>query len=158
MALYLYCQFCMLSDRRVPEQFYQSARSFGHFLKQLGEYPAESLYETIPNFHHTVKRFEAFAQLYRDVKNRTRLPDPDEFALAREEDCGVLMSQMEEGILPLRVTHNDTKLNNILFRRKTGKGLCIIDLDTIMPGLAANDFGDSIRFGASTQKKMSGSG
>ena len=116
-----------------PEQFYQSARSFGHFLKQLGEYPAESLYETIPNFHHTVKRFEAFAQsVQRDVKNRARLCRPEiEFALAREKDCGVLMSQMEEGILPL----------------------CIIDLDTIMPGLAANDFGDSIRFGASTAEE-----
>ncbi len=138
-----------------PEQFYQSARSFGHFLKQLGEYPAESLYETIPNFHHTVKRFEAFAQaVQRDVKNRARLCRPEiEFALAREQDCGVLTSQMEAGTLPLRVTHNDTKLNNILFDATTGKGLCIIDLDTIMPGLAANDFGDSIRFGASTAEE-----
>lgn len=138
-----------------PEQFYQSARSFGHFLKQLGEYPAESLYETIPNFHHTVKRFEAFAQaVQRDVKNRARLCRPEiEFALAREQDCGVLTSQMEAGTLPLRVTHNDTKLNNILFDVMTGKGLCIIDLDTIMPGLAANDFGDSIRFGASTAEE-----
>ncbi len=95
----------------------------------------------MPNFHHTVRRFEAFAQsVQRDVKNRARLCRPEsEFALAREQDCGVLMSPMEEGILPLRVTHNDTKLNNILFDAETGKGLCIIDLDTIMPGLAAND-------------------
>ena len=70
--------------------------------------------------------------------------------LERKEDCGVLVRQQESGELPLRVTHNDTKLNNILFDSQTGKGLCIIDLDTIMPGLAANDFGDSIRFGAST--------
>ncbi|MDO4602498.1 MAG: phosphotransferase [Eubacteriales bacterium] len=135
-----------------PEQFYQSARSFGHFLKQLGKYPAESLHETIPDFHDTVKRFEAFAQaVQRDVKNRARLCRPEiEFALAREKDCGVLIRQLESGALPLRVTHNDTKLNNILFDEDTGKGLCIIDLDTIMPGLAANDFGDSIRFGAST--------
>lgn len=76
-----------------------------------------------------------------------------EFVLAREDDCGVLMKQLEEGILPLRVTHNDTKLNNILFDKNTGEGLCIIDLDTIMPGLAANDFGDSIRFGASTAEE-----
>lgn len=138
-----------------PEQFYQSARSFGHFLKQLGEYPAESLYETIPNFHDTVKRFEAFAQaVERDVKNRARLCRSEiEFALAREKDCGALMSRMEAGVLPLRVTHNDTKLNNILFDAESGKGLCIIDLDTIMPGLAANDFGDSIRFGASTAEE-----
>ena len=138
-----------------PEQFYQSARSFGHFLKQLGDYPASSLYETIPFFHDTVKRFQAFSQaVQRDVKNRARTCHEEiDFALAREEDCAVLMNQLNEGILPLRVTHNDTKLNNILFDKETGEGLCIIDLDTIMPGLAANDFGDSIRFGASTAEE-----
>lgn len=138
-----------------PEQFYQSAKSFGHFLRQLGDYPAESLHETIPQFHDTVKRFNDFAAaVKKDVKNRGRLCRPEmEFALARKDDCGVLMKQLQEGILPLRVTHNDTKLNNILFDADTGKGLCIIDLDTIMPGLAANDFGDSIRFGASTAEE-----
>lgn len=138
-----------------PEQFYQSALSFGHFLKQLGDYPAESLYETIPKFHDTVKRFRDFEDAQRkDVKNRARLCRPEiKFVLSRQEDCGVLMKQLEEGILPLRVTHNDTKLNNILFDADTDKGLCIIDLDTIMPGLAANDFGDSIRFGASTAEE-----
>lgn len=138
-----------------PEQFYESARSFGHFLKQLGDYPAERLYETIPQFHDTVKRFRDFSQaVQRDVKNRARLCRPEiEFALAREKDCGVLMEQLQKGQLPLRVTHNDTKLNNILFDQDTGRGLCIIDLDTIMPGLAANDFGDSIRFGASTAEE-----
>ena len=138
-----------------PEQFYQSGNSFGHFLKQLGEYPADSLYETIPQFHDTVKRFLDFeSAVKKDVKNRGRLCRPEiEFALARKDDCSVLMDQLHEGILPLRVTHNDTKLNNILFDADTGKGLCIIDLDTIMPGLAANDFGDSIRFGASTAEE-----
>lgn len=99
-----------------PEQFYQSALSFGHFLKQLGDYPAESLYETIPKFHDTVKRFRDFEDAQRkDVKNRARLCRPEiEFVLSRQEDCGVLMKQLEEGILPLRVTHNDIKLNNIL--------------------------------------------
>ena len=135
-----------------PEQFYQSGNSFGHFLKQLGNYPASELNETIPDFHNTVKRFEAFQMsLKRDIKNRAASCKKEiEFALNRKEDCGVLVKQQEEGTLPLRVTHNDTKLNNILFDAKTGKGLCIIDLDTIMPGLAANDFGDSIRFGAAT--------
>lgn len=138
-----------------PEQFYQSALSFGHFLKQLGDYPAESLYETIPQFHDTVKRFRDFKDAQRkDVKNRARFCSPEiEFVLSRENDCGVLMKELEEGKLPLRVTHNDTKLNNILFDADTDKGLCIIDLDTIMPGLAANDFGDSIRFGASTAEE-----
>ena len=138
-----------------PQQFYQSARSFGHFLKQLGDYPAERLYETIPRFHDTVKRFQDFSEAVRkDVKNRaSQCREEIDFALAREADCGVLMNQLQEGILPLRVTHNDTKLNNILFDADTDQGLCIIDLDTIMPGLAANDFGDSIRFGASTAEE-----
>ena len=138
-----------------PQQFYQSARSFGHFLKQLGDYPAEDLYETIPRFHDTVKRFRDFSEAVRkDVKNRaSQCREEIDFALAREADCGVLMNQLQEGILPLRVTHNDTKLNNILFDADTDQGLCIIDLDTIMPGLAANDFGDSIRFGASTAEE-----
>lgn len=135
-----------------PEQFYQSGSSFGHFLKQLGDYPASSLKETIPNFHNTVKRFEAFEfALKRDIKNRVYTCKKEiQFVLDRKDDCSVLVNQQEKGILPLRVTHNDTKLNNILFDADTGKGLCIIDLDTIMPGLAANDFGDSIRFGAAT--------
>ena len=135
-----------------PEQFYQSARSFGHFLCQLGGYPADTLYETIPNFHNTESRLADFEQaVRRDVKNRARTCKKEiQFVMARKADCSVLMELLRQGKLPLRVTHNDTKLNNILFDEKTGKGLCIIDLDTIMPGLALSDFGDSIRFGAST--------
>ena len=138
-----------------PEQFYQSGSSFGHFLKQLINYPASSLKETIPDFHNTVKRFDAFqVALERDLKNRAVTCRPEiDFVLARRDDCAVLVKQQEDGTLPLRVTHNDTKLNNILFDGETGKGLCIIDLDTIMPGLAANDFGDSIRFGAATAEE-----
>ena len=138
-----------------PEQFYQSGASFGHFLKQLGSYPAASLKETIPNFHNTVKRFENFQlALKRDIKNRAATCKQEiQFVLERKEDCKVLVEQQENGTLPIRVTHNDTKLNNILFDADTGKGLCIIDLDTIMPGLAANDFGDSIRFGAATAEE-----
>lgn len=138
-----------------PEQFYQSGSSFGHFLKQLGDYPASSLKETIPDFHNTVKRFENFTRaLKRDIKNRAAACKGEiAFVLDREKDCSVLVKQQEEGTLPLRVTHNDTKLNNILFDADTGRGLCIIDLDTIMPGLAANDFGDSIRFGAATAEE-----
>ncbi len=138
-----------------PEQFYQSGNSFGHFLKQLGNYPASSLKETIPDFHNTVKRFENLEKaLKRDIKNRAITCRPEiAFALDRKQDCKVLVEKQENGTLPLRVTHNDTKLNNILFDAETGKGLCIIDLDTIMPGLAANDFGDSIRFGAATAEE-----
>ena len=124
-------------------------------MKQLCDYPASELNETIPDFHNTVKRFGAFqVALKRDLKNRAfSCGNEIRFVLDREKDCGMLVNQQEQGILPLRVTHNDTKLNNILFDEKTGKGLCIIDLDTIMPGLAANDFGDSIRFGAATAEE-----
>lgn len=135
-----------------PEQFYQSGNSFGHFLKQLIQYPASELNETIPDFHNTVKRYRDFeTAMERDLRNRAAGCRAEiDFVLKRKEDCGVLVKQQKNGTLPLRVTHNDTKLNNILFDARTGKGLCIIDLDTIMPGLAANDFGDSIRFGAAT--------
>lgn len=138
-----------------PEQFYQSGSSFGHFLKQLGNYPASRLIETIPDFHNTVKRYHAFeVARKRDLKNRAAFCKEEiAFVQKREKDCAVLVRQQEDGTLPLRVTHNDTKLNNILFDSETKKGLCIIDLDTIMPGLAANDFGDSIRFGAATAEE-----
>ena len=135
-----------------PEQFYQSGKSFGRFLKQLGDYPAQTLNETIPHFHDTPSRLaELKRAVKRDMKNRARTCSWEiRFAMERADQCGVLMDQLHQGSLPLRVTHNDTKLNNILFDEKTGEGLCVIDLDTIMPGLAANDYGDSIRFGAST--------
>lgn len=135
-----------------PEQFYQSGRSFGRFLKQLDGYPADTLFETIPKFHDTEDRLKNFKRALRqDVKNRARTCKAEiEFVQHHEADCSVLMEQLRQGALPLRVTHNDTKLNNILFDEHTGEGICIIDLDTIMPGLSLNDFGDSIRFGAST--------
>lgn len=135
-----------------PTQFYQSGSSFGHFLRQLEKYPASRLHETIPDFHNSVKRYHTFeVALKRDLMDRAVTCKPEiQFVLDRKADYGILVKRQEDGTLPLRVTHNDTKLNNILFDSATGRGLCIIDLDTIMPGLAANDFGDSIRFGAAT--------
>lgn len=113
-----------------PEQFYQSGSSFGHFLKRLENYPAEKLHETIPDFHNTVKRFETFRiAVKRDLKNRANTCKKEiAFVEQRQEDCGVLVKQQESGILPLRVTHNDTKLNNILFDESTDKGLCTLIL------------------------------
>ena len=127
-----------------PEQFYQSARSFGTFLKQLDGYPIETLHETIPKFHDTESRLRDFKKaVHRDVKNRVRSCKKEvDFVLARSADCSVLMNGLRAGELPLRVTHNDTKLNNILFDGATGKGMCIIDLDTIMPG----EEGDELRY------------
>ena len=135
-----------------PEQFYDSAVAFGNFQYQLREYPADTLDETIVNFHNTPDRLRQFREaLSKDVCGRAASVAKEiEFVKAREEFAATLEKARAEGKLPLRVTHNDTKLNNILFDAKTGKTLCIVDLDTIMPGYSVNDFGDSIRFGATT--------
>ena len=135
-----------------PEQFYDSAVSFGDFQYMLRDYPAETLHETIVNFHNTPDRYR---QLMEAIENNAagRLAEVSaevEFAKARREFAATLENAHKEGRLPLRVTHNDTKLNNILFDINTGKTLCVVDLDTIMPGYSVNDFGDSIRFGATT--------
>lgn len=133
-----------------PELFAASGRAFGRFQYMLRDYPARTLHETIPHFHDTESRFEQFlAALEADKMNRAEGVSPEiQFILQRKADCGVALRALREGKLPLRVTHNDTKLNNILIDRDTHEGICIIDLDTTMPGLAINDFGDSIRFGA----------
>lgn len=135
-----------------PEDFYESAVSFGNFQRLLADYPADTLYETIPGFHDTVSRFTALKKaVEKDVCGRAEsVREEIAFAFAREELAGVLGGLLNNKELPLRVTHNDTKLNNIMIDDATRKGICVIDLDTVMPGLAVNDFGDSIRFGAST--------
>lgn len=139
-----------LQQVKTPEDFYQSAVAFGNFQKQLAGYPAATLHETIPHFHDTPRRFENFEKaLAADVMGRAKdVADEIAFVRARKADCAYMTDLLAAGKLPLRVTHNDTKLNNILFDKESGEGLCVIDLDTVMPGLAANDFGDSIRFGA----------
>nr|WP_318684488.1 aminoglycoside phosphotransferase family protein [uncultured Acetatifactor sp.] len=135
-----------------PEDFYESAVAFGTFQRLLSEYPAETLHETIKGFHDTKARFETFKRaVEKDVCGRAaQVRKEIDFVLAREETANVFGDLLERGEIPLRVTHNDTKLNNIMIDNKTHKGICVIDLDTVMPGLAMNDFGDSIRFGAST--------
>lgn len=140
-------------DRVESEKiFYESAVAFGNFQQMLSDYPAETLHETIPGFHDTKARYEVFMKAVRDDVCGRAKDVSDEIAFFRErKDVACILGDMQEaGKLPLRVTHNDTKLNNIMMDAKTGKGICIIDLDTVMPGLAVNDFGDSIRFGAST--------
>ena len=138
-----------------PALFEASARSFGRFQQLLKDYPADTLHEPIVNFHNTEDRFQKFlAALKADVCDRAKDVEAEvQFVMARKEDCSVAMALLREGVLPLRVTHNDTKLNNILIDRTTGEGICVIDLDTTMPGLAMNDFGDSIRFGANHSKE-----
>lgn len=135
-----------------PEDFYESAVAFGHFQKLLADYPAATLHETIVGFHDTKARFERFKQVVEEDKcNRAaEVQEEIQFVLDHQETAEVLGRMQQEGKLPLRVTHNDTKLNNIMIDDTTRKAICVIDLDTVMPGLAVNDFGDSIRFGAST--------
>jgi aminoglycoside phosphotransferase (APT) family kinase protein len=126
-----------------PAQAYQAARAFGQFQQLLAGLPAPRLHDTIPDFHHTPKRFAALRHaLAADVANRVALAKAEiDFALARESIVGALI----DANLPERVTHNDTKFNNVLLDDATGEGICVIDLDTVMPGLAAYDFGDMVR-------------
>lgn len=135
-----------------PEDFYQSAVAFGRFQNQLHDFPVDELFETIPNFHNTPKRFEDFeAAILNDTVGRAESVKEDiQFYLDRKDFCSVLYDANKEGRLPFRVTHNDTKINNVMLDSKTRKPKCVIDLDTIMPGFSVTDFGDSIRFGAST--------
>ncbi len=135
-----------------PEDFYESALAFGNFQRLLSDYPAATLHETIPGFHDTDARFRAFREAVKnDICGRAAGVQREiEFVLAHEDLTGVFNRLLEKKEIPLRVTHNDTKLNNIMIDNKTRKAICVIDLDTVMPGLAMNDFGDSIRFGAST--------
>lgn len=143
--------FCLEKVENAGD-FYDCAVAFGNFQQQLASYPAHTLHETIPLFHHTPSRFRDFKKAVdEDSMGRASMVQEEiNFALSREPDTRVLTDLLEKGELPLRVTHNDTKLNNILFDVSTRKALCIIDLDTVMPGLSLYDFGDSIRTGAST--------
>ncbi len=130
--------------------FRASAVAFGRFQHRLRDYPARTLFETIPRFHDTENRLALFqAALAADPLGRAKETEAETaFILSHAADCGMALRAQREGLLPLRVTHNDTKLNNVLMDAVTGEGICVIDLDTVMPGLSINDFGDSIRFGA----------
>ena len=141
-----------LDKAETLQDFKESGIGFGNFQSLLSDFPAGELNETIPDFHNTPVRYNRFTEvLNADRLERAKLVEREiEFALAREEYAQTLMSLLNSGDLPLRVTHNDTKLNNVLLDRASRTALCVIDLDTVMPGLAANDFGDSIRYGAST--------
>lgn len=131
-------------------QFYQAAHAFGTFQYMLRDFPSHTLHETIEKFHDTGDRLDKFMKaVSEDCINRASSVQAEiDFVLNHRDDCFVSMNALREGKLPLRVTHNDTKLNNILMDKDTMTGACVIDLDTVMPGLSINDFGDAIRFGA----------
>lgn len=135
------------------EIFGKSGKAFGRFQKYLSDFPAETLNEIIENFHNTIWRYENefIPAVQADKADRVvNCGEEIKFVMRRREDCNRFVNLIEQGKLPIRVTHNDTKLNNVLFDKDTDEAICVIDLDTVMPGLALYDFGDSIRFGANS--------
>ena len=132
------------------ETFSRVGEAFGDFQRRLSDFDASGLIESIPNFHNTKKRYADFlASVERDASGRAHLvQDEIRFITDRAEKCSLIVDALADGSLPLRVTHNDTKLSNILLDEVTEEAVCIIDLDTVMPGSSLYDFGDSIRSGA----------
>ncbi len=134
------------------KDLYETGLAFGNFQSMLSDFDAAILHETIEKFHDTPNRFAQFLEaVEKDAMGRAAsVQEEIAFIKAREADAHCFSDLLKEGKLPLRVTHNDTKLNNIMFDKDSGKAICVIDLDTVMPGVAMNDFGDIIRSGAST--------
>lgn len=130
-----------------PLQAREAARAFARFQKLLVDLPGGRLHETIPNFHHTRDRFARFAAAVNaDPCNRAAgVRSEIAFLMQREADCAVVVDAIAAGTVPERVTHNDTKLNNVMMDEQTGEGICVIDLDTVMPGSLLYDFGDMVR-------------
>lgn len=142
----------VIEDSATPDDLYRAAFAYGNFMNMLSDFPAEKLHETIPDFHNTVKRYNDFENSVKADKSGRAASVADEikFVQDRKHYSNVVVDAMKEGKIPLKVTHNDTKLNNVLFDKVTGKGICVIDLDTVMPGSALYDFGDALRFAGST--------
>jgi len=138
-----------------PILFHNAAVAFGKFQKLLSDFPAEKLHETIKNFHNTPSRFNDFlTSVEKNLSGRADSVKTEiEFIKQRKDFYSLITDKISCGIIPLRVTHNDTKLNNIMIDNTTDEGVCVIDLDTVMPGSLLYDFGDSIRFGASSAKE-----
>lgn len=144
---------CESSDD--PEIFYEIGKAYGTFISDLADFPAESLHETIAGFHDTRKRYSALLRAVErdETRRKNNALDEIRFAVKHEKDVDILSEMAANGELPLRVTHNDTKINNVLLDVDTNRGVCVIDLDTVMPGLAVNDFGDAVRSGACTGRE-----
>ncbi len=135
-----------------PSQFFSAGKAFGEFQKLLADFDASTLYETIKDFHNTPKRMETFFKAVAENKagRKASVEKEINFIKERSDEAVSILNMIENGQIPLRVTHNDTKFNNVLIDDTTGEGLCVIDLDTVMPGTSLYDFGDAVRSGAST--------
>lgn len=134
------------------KQFYEVGKAIGKFQKQLNDFPIDELFVTIPDFHNTPKRFQTFLEVAKHDKHNRGMSCFNEFkfVIDREQHLGLIMKALEQKHIPYRVTHNDTKLNNVMLDEETNQAICVIDLDTVMPGSVLFDFGDAIRIGAST--------
>lgn len=151
--LYLFIEGTVCYDQvENADQLYHAARAFGKFQNMLDDFPAETLAEVIPNFHNTRDRFRQFREAVDAnlVGRRDEVAEEIAFAMEREKDAGIVLDAIADGSVPLRVTHNDTKLNNVMLDAKTGEDVCVIDLDTVMPGSLLYDFGDALRFGGNS--------
>lgn len=140
-------------DEASSEVLYETGKAFGDFQTMLSDYPSDELYDTIPNFHNTPKRYETFKNVVEtnSVGRVDGVQDEIAAYLQLEDIASTMQRMLDNGQLPLRVTHNDTKCNNVLFDEETHKNLCVIDLDTVMPGLVGFDFGDAMRFASNTR-------
>ncbi len=135
-----------------PSLLYEAGYAFGDFQKKLNDFDASLLVESIPRFHDTPNRFELLKEAIKadDAGRLSSVKEQVDFALAREEKAGQIVAAMKSGEVPLRVTHNDTKINNVLMDKDTNKAKCVVDLDTVMPGSVLYDYGDAIRSCGST--------
>jgi len=149
--MYRFIERSLSFDRgESPVLFEKAGFAFGAFLKQLDAFDASLLTETIPHFHHTPKRYEALEEaVKKDAVGRLGNVSEELASIRKRADrLSILTDGAKDGSLPLRVTHNDTKINNVLFDESSGEPLCVVDLDTVMPGLSLYDFGDAVRSGA----------
>ena len=135
-----------------PRDFYESAVAFGNFANLLAGFDASQLYEILTDFHNTKIRYENFLRAVEkdECSRKAEVQKEIDWVIERKNLCGILVDRIAAGEIPLRVTHNDTKLNNVMLDDETGKGIAVIDLDTVMPGSLCYDFGDSIRFGCNS--------
>ncbi|MCD7722703.1 MAG: aminoglycoside phosphotransferase family protein [Clostridiales bacterium] len=151
--LYIFVENSVSYDFGTAELLFQSGMAFGKFQRRLSDFPAENLNETIPDFHNTALRYENEflpAVANGSLTRKNMCNNEIDFIISRKDKLPRLTKMAAAGALPVRVTHNDTKLNNVIFDKDSGEAICVIDLDTVMPGLLLYDFGDSIRFGANT--------
>ena len=151
--MYLYVEDSITKETaETPDDLYKAAKAFGKFQNMLADFPADSLHETIVDFHNTKSRFEAFKKFVEDDKvgRAKNVQKEITYALSFENQVSTVVDMLASGEIPLRVTHNDTKLNNVLFDSNSDDAICVIDLDTVMPGSLLYDFGDALRYGASS--------